>query len=99
MKQLTGEIFPKESTMNMSKWDVRSILESMVNIQRHAGVTIAGILDEAVSYESGSIRGGARLGHCTWNCEESPVMLCVYDSYKDPAMDSCIFCGEPDQRK
>jgi|TARA_R110000787_G_scaffold7481_2_gene25512 hypothetical protein len=101
VKQLTGEIFPKESTMNMSKWDVRSILESMVNIQRHAGVTIAGILDEAVFYETDGheFAVSPRLGHCTWGCEESPVMLCVYDSYKDPAMDSCIFCGEPDQRK
>jgi hypothetical protein len=98
-----------KSTMTMSKWDIRSILELMVSMQRDAGVTIAGILDEAVSYTVGTYHSdetdghefavSPRLGHCTWGCEESPVMLCVYDSYKDPAMDECLYCGLPDERK
>lgn len=35
----------------------------------------------------------------TWDCKESPVGWCVYNKYKDPALDNCIFCGEPYERK
>lgn len=41
--------------------------------------------------------GEAELG--IWNCEQSPIKQCVYDIDKDPAMDDCIFCHHPDERK
>ena len=86
------------STMKMSKMDAVGILESMKSIQRNAGVTISVILEQAV-YNYPSLVVAPSLGDSVWNCEESPVLLCIYDSYKDPAMDECIYCGEPDQRK
>jgi hypothetical protein len=34
-----------------------------------------------------------------WNCEKSPIGLCVYHHFKDPAHDQCMFCGNPSERK
>ena len=84
--------------MGMSKMNAMSILESMASIQKDAGYTISVILEQAV-YNYPSLVVAPRLGHSTWNCKESPVLLCIYDSYKDPAMDECLYCGQPDQRK
>lgn len=35
----------------------------------------------------------------TWPCEKSPVGVCIYHRYKDPASDQCIYCGNPHERK
>lgn len=35
----------------------------------------------------------------SWDCDKSPVGLCIYNHLDDPAMDNCIFCGEPHERK
>jgi hypothetical protein len=32
-------------------------------------------------------------------CPGSPSARCIYDSSNDPAHDSCLFCGEPSERK
>jgi hypothetical protein len=37
------------------------------------------------------------IGH--WACVMSPIGLCVYDTIRDPAKDSCLFCEEPLERK
>lgn len=34
-----------------------------------------------------------------WDCPKSPTGHCVYDRYKDPVMDDCLFCHEPAERK
>lgn len=34
-----------------------------------------------------------------WGCDSSPIGWCVYHNYADPAHDSCVFCGEPQERK
>ena len=34
-----------------------------------------------------------------WNCEKSPIGVCVYHRFKDRASDQCIYCGEPHERK
>ena len=34
-----------------------------------------------------------------WDCDKSPLGLCVYDKVNDPALDDCIFCHEPHERK
>ncbi len=36
-----------------------------------------------------------------WACEskKNPFVLCVYDEGKDSALDHCLFCGEPYERK
>lgn len=35
----------------------------------------------------------------TWECETSPIGLCIYNSYKDGAHDCCLLCGAPEERK
>jgi len=40
---------------------------------------------------------GVRIGD--WDCADSPIGICVYNSDEDPAWDSCLICGEPDERK
>lgn len=34
-----------------------------------------------------------------WECTDSPIGLCVYNFIEDSVMDSCIFCGQPHERK
>jgi hypothetical protein len=34
-----------------------------------------------------------------WECPESPFRLCMYHIINDRAMDCCVFCGEPYERK
>jgi hypothetical protein len=36
-----------------------------------------------------------------WDCPDSrnPSGFCCYDSKGDPAHDSCLFCGDPEERK
>jgi hypothetical protein len=34
-----------------------------------------------------------------WECPTSPVGCCVYNHIKDPALDGCIFCHQPYERK
>tara|TARA_R100001244_G_C5113459_1_gene121703 strand:- start:78 stop:326 length:249 start_codon:yes stop_codon:yes gene_type:complete len=82
--------------MHMSERDMRISLQSMTRIQREAGSTISRILDGAVPEE---YIGYAKLGPSEWGCARSTVGLCVYDSIEDRAMDECIFCGEPEERK
>ena len=81
--------------MYMSAVDTRITLQSLARIQRDAGSTISGILDEVVPEKYTHI---CKLGPYGWQCEDSPVGLCVYDS-QDRAADHCIFCGDPDERK
>ena len=82
--------------MHMRKHEMKSVLRSMTSIQRHAGYTISGILNEVVPEKYTHI---CKLGPSVWACNESPVLLCVYDTIEDPAMDQCIFCGDPEERK
>ena len=39
--------------------------------------------------------------HLSWECgdENNSIGTCIYDRWDDPAMDSCLFCGEPYERK
>lgn len=34
-----------------------------------------------------------------WRCSDSPTGWCFYDRGKDRALDFCIICGGPDERK
>ena len=79
----------------------RDILKSMVEIQRHAGVTISGILEKAVAPHAQQYEGwdSLSLGRTQWTCPDSPVLLCIYDVVVDPARDCCLFCESPDERK
>ena len=37
------------------------------------------------------------LGH--WACEKSPTARCFYNCREDGALDHCLICGGPDERK
>jgi len=34
-----------------------------------------------------------------WVCEESLIGKCIYDNFEDPCLDSCLYCGDPYERK
>lgn len=34
-----------------------------------------------------------------WECPSSPTGECFYDARNDPALDECLMCGGPDERK
>lgn len=34
-----------------------------------------------------------------WVCQSSPTQRCQYNDDTDPMHDSCIHCGEPEERK
>jgi len=38
-------------------------------------------------------------GWIRWACPDSPSGCCVYDTDKDPAMDDCLYCHQPQERK
>ncbi len=35
----------------------------------------------------------------SWYCPKSPFGICAYDPYNDPALDGCLYCGQPHERK
>ena len=35
----------------------------------------------------------------TWDCDGSPTGHCAYNTAEDPTCDSCLFCGQPEERK
>ena len=35
----------------------------------------------------------------SWDCKDSPIGICFYDSMEDPVLDDCLICGEPHERK
>jgi len=37
------------------------------------------------------------IGH--WECKKSPIGTCVYNHMEDSALDNCLICGEPHERK
>tara|TARA_R100000306_G_C4275756_1_gene92454 strand:+ start:29 stop:337 length:309 start_codon:yes stop_codon:yes gene_type:complete len=74
--------------MHMSKVDMRIALQSMMSIQREAGCTISRILDGVVPER---YMGKVKLGSRAWHCGDSPVLICVYDTY--PGYLECIYCN------
>jgi hypothetical protein len=41
------------------------------------------------------------LRYTAWKCESAfnPIDKCFYDGDNDPAHDSCVMCGQPEERK
>ena len=72
--------------------------------ERLAGIAIAKeVLDEGVNqilYRFiGTVDGHNHVVDTMWGCEDSPFGWCAYHRFDDPAHDSCIFCGDPQERK
>jgi hypothetical protein len=34
-----------------------------------------------------------------WDCPTSPIGVCFYNSHEDPCSDTCLVCGDPEERK
>ena len=32
-------------------------------------------------------------------CQDSPIGICFYNVIEDPALDNCLICGDPEERK
>ena len=52
------------------------------------------ILDKYLGEDEGQFH---KVGY--WDCDSSPIGVCVYHKLKDQASDQCIYCGEPHERK
>lgn len=81
--------------------DSRSLNEEIINKS-----TPVYLQPELISIKKKEIRifkeFQAKNPHITfgsWVCEKSPVEICGYNLKEDGAMDHCVFCGEPDERK
>lgn len=66
----------------------QAFLEYMEKVREEVA-RIAKIRDE--------LPAGQELG--SWECPKSPHGLCVYVPADDPCRDSCIYCGDPEERK
>lgn len=73
--------------------DKEIIIEQKIII-RDANCTISDILDEHLGDGEGQFH---RVG--TWDCPKSPVGFCVYNPSLDRALDNCVFCHRPHDRK
>ena len=38
-------------------------------------------------------------GRMDWECKASPIWGCLFNFKVDPALDECLVCQEPDERK
>lgn len=57
-------------------------------------------IEEVLSQYAGEGEGQwLTVGGGFWECEKSPVGICVYHRIYDRPHDSCIFCHEPEERK
>ena len=52
---------------------------------------------ERVGGEVGIEAAAIEIGH--WDCDFSPIGICVYDGYEDPIQDNCLYCNYPEERK
>lgn len=57
------------------------------------------LLDEEEREESISRSEPAPYPYHRWACAGAPYGVCQYDIQNDPAMDHCVFCHEPLERK
>jgi hypothetical protein len=67
------------------------ILEEAIAYIRDAAEDHVSDLDRYAPHGSGQ--------DFAWDCSESPTGYCEYDDETDPARDSCIHCGDPEERK
>jgi hypothetical protein len=51
----------------------------------------------ALDLPAGDRVGDIEIGH--WDCDSSPIGICVYDDWSDSIHDYCLCCDEPEERK
>ena len=87
--ELSEAIISIEQDVNHLKYMVQKMIKEAVRQDIH-------------SFGAHAPEGSITLGH--WECKPrltpaSLTGLCVYDDWKDPPHDSCIYCGQPEERK
>ena len=87
-----------ENILSLTRFDMKFLLKDQDVIRRRASATIHNLMEELVPYE---LQYKVDLGRAhLWDCDDSPFGLCAYNvSDRGLRYDSCIFCGEPDERK
>lgn len=67
--------------------------------------TIADLETEREAYATSLVRKALpetpeeAIEHGMWECAASPTGRCAYNADEDPALDMCLFCGGPHERK
>ena len=69
-----------------AKMEVRRALSKALGSYTEPGTSGVGICAAAIE-----------IGR--WDCEASPVAVCVYDDWSDPIHDNCLYCNNPEERK
>ena len=69
-----------------AEMEVRRALSKLSGSRIVGGTSVGGVCANAIE-----------IGH--WNCEASPIKICVYDGYEDPINDNCLYCSHPEERK
>jgi hypothetical protein len=53
--------------------------------------------DHLVGDDPGVCAAALEIGH--WDCDSSPIEVCVYDDWSDSIHDYCLYCNNPEERK
>tara|TARA_R100001244_G_scaffold57828_1_gene48932 strand:+ start:1348 stop:1623 length:276 start_codon:yes stop_codon:yes gene_type:complete len=84
--------------LNLDRDDIQDLIHSQVEIRKRATAIIHNLMFEFIpkEHQFKTDLGRAHL----WDCDDSPFGYCAYN-VRDlgSRYDSCIFCGEPDERK
>ena len=51
----------------------------------------------ALSNNVDACAAAIEIGH--WDCDSSPIGICVYDDWSDSIHDHCLYCNNPEERK
>lgn len=78
----------------MNKSEIKSQIDRLREIEESAMMVLDTHIQSVIPTYN-------RLNHVlgTWDCEKSPVGYCMYHRWEDTAMDGCLYCGEPHERK
>jgi len=83
------------------KWTIKTLID----MKRNIDILIDEAVDRAVP--DGIVAEGRELAddaqwfrvNGAWECPDSPFGFCMYHIIHDRAMDDCVFCHEPYERK
>lgn len=83
MVMLEEEIRLLQRELNTKKADLRDLQWKAIRVTQGSDIS-----DLTIPVESDN-----------WDCEVSPIGYCVYDEAEDSALDECLYCGHPNERK
>ena len=91
---------------------IKTLRENIRELERKITQQVEIALKEAgvfIPYRSMATREEQPEGSCDdaqwfyindfWDCPTSPFGLCMYHIIHDPCHDTCVFCGNPEERK